>query len=322
MYKKFFVVTFVTLMLTSPAFSATPGYNRETGEIILPSEVSLYENNSSSQNDMAEIQAAEARYKALQDAAEETARIQLWEKLDKEIKLRRYDKLVFDMRKNFDEARTATNPFIGEQGYVIYPYGEVIPIITCRPMRMTDVALEPGESIMGIHAGDTVRWLFTPSQSMKNGLSVSHIVVKPSQPGISTNLLIHTDKRTYNLDFTATENSQYIRGVAFSYQMNDLTSIFVKSRQNNPDKKTLEDELQLGTDSVNFDTLYTRYTIIDKNRALFLMTAIKLIFVCLCDLAKLRRFISTSIRKKLYQITALKDVITSLTAYLTELISK
>ena len=266
MYKKFFVVTFVTFMLTSPAFSATPGYNRETGEIILPSEVSLYENNSSSQNDMAEIQAAEARYKALQDAAEETARIQLWEKLDKEIKLRRYDKLVFEMRKNFDDAKVATNPFIGEQGYVIYPYGEVIPIITCKPMRMTDVALESGESIMGIHAGDTVRWISTPSQSMKNGLSVSHIVVKPSQPGISTNLLIHTDKRTYNLDFTTTENSQYIRGVAFSYQMNDLTSIFVKSRQNNSDKKTLEYELQLGTDSVNSDTLYTRYAIIDKNR--------------------------------------------------------
>ena len=128
------------------------------------------------------------------------------------------------------------------------------------------MSLSNPESIMGIHAGGTVRWIFTPSQSMKNGLSVSYIVVKPSQPGISTNLLIHTDKRTYNLDFTAIENSQYIRGVAFSYQMNDLISIFVKSRQNNSDKKTLEDELQLGTDSVNFDILYTRYTIIDKNR--------------------------------------------------------
>ena len=80
MYKKFFIVTFITFMLTNPAFSATSGYNRETGEIILPSEVPLYENNSSSQNDMVEIQAAEARYKALQDAAEETARIKLWEK--------------------------------------------------------------------------------------------------------------------------------------------------------------------------------------------------------------------------------------------------
>ena len=267
MYKKFIALSFVVLVLASPAFSATSGYNRDTGEIILPSEVSLYEIPATQpQNDLADIQAAEAQYKALQEAAEETARIQLWEKMDREIKLRRYDKLVFEMRKNFDEARTATNPFIGEQGYVIYPYGEVIPIITCRPMRMTDVALEPGESIMGIHAGDTVRWMFAPSQSMKNGLAVSHIVVKPSQPGISTNLLVHTDKRTYNLDFTATENSQYIRGVAFSYQMNDLTAIFTKSQQNASSKKPLEDELQLGTDGVNFDSLYTRYTIIDKNR--------------------------------------------------------
>ena len=215
MYRKIFLLSVLVLLTSNQAFSATLGYNRDTGEIILPSEVPLYENTPPSQNELAEIQAAEAQFKALQEAAEETARIQLWENLDKEIKLRRYDKLVFEMRKKFDDAKAATNPFIGEQGYVIYPYGEVIPIITCRPMRMTDVALEPGESIMGIHAGDTVRWMFSPSQSMKNGLAVSHIVVKPSQPGISTNLLVHTDKRTYNLDFTATDNSQYIRGVAF-----------------------------------------------------------------------------------------------------------
>ena len=260
--KKFFVILFL-LICSNSAFAVTPGYNPETGDIILPSEVELYENKS--QNDLSEIQAAEARYKALQEAAEETANIRLWETLDKEMKLRRYDELVFEMRKNFDEAKAATNPFIGEQGYVIYPYGEVIPIITCRPMRMTDVALEPGESIMGIHAGDSVRWMFAPSQSMKNGLAVSHIVVKPSEPGISTNLLIHTDKRSYNLDFTATESSEYIRGLAFSYQTNDLTSIFVKSQQTNP-KKSLEDELQLGVDSVNLDSFYTRYTIVDKNK--------------------------------------------------------
>ena len=251
MYRKIFILSFLVLLTANQAFSATPGYNRDTGEIILPSEVPLYENTPPSQNELAEIQAAEAQFKALQEAAEESARIQLWENLDKEIKLRRYDKLVFEMRKNFDDAKAATNPFIGEQGYVIYPYGEVIPIITCRPMRMTDV---------------TVRWMFSPSQSMKNGLAVSHIVVKPSQPGISTNLLVHTDKRTYNLDFTATDNSQYIRGVAFSYQTNNLTAIFSKSQQNTSGKKPLEDELQLGTNGVNFDSLYTRYTIIDKNK--------------------------------------------------------
>ena len=79
-------------------------------------------------------------------------------------------------------------------------------------------------------------------------------------------MLVHTDKRTYNIDFTATDNSQYIRGVAFSYQMNDLTAIFSKSQQNSSRKEPLEDELQLGMDSVNFDTLYIRYSIIDKNK--------------------------------------------------------
>ncbi|MBQ9564733.1 MAG: TrbG/VirB9 family P-type conjugative transfer protein [Synergistaceae bacterium] len=264
--KRLLVSTLLASLFSTAALAATPGFDPETGRIILPSEVALEEEDyESTKQDMAAIQAAEAQYKALQEAAEETSRIQLWEKLDSEIKLRRYDKLVFDMRKNFDDAKAATNPFIGEQGYVIYPYGEVIPIITCRPMRMTDIALEPGESIMGIHAGDTVRWTFDPSQSMKNGLAVSHIIVKPSQPGISTNLIINTDKRSYNLDFTATESEQYVRGAAFSYQTNDLTAIFRKSLYGDNPKKALEDELQ-GVNGVDLDGLYTRYTIIDKNR--------------------------------------------------------
>lgn len=264
--KRLLVSTLLASLFSTAALAATPGFDPETGRIILPSEVALEEEDyESTKQDMAAIQAAEAQYKALQEAAEETSRIQLWEKLDSEIKLRRYDKLVFDMRKNFDDAKAATNPFIGEQGYVIYPYGEVIPIITCRPMRMTDIALEPGESIMGIHAGDTVRWTFDPSQSMKNGLAVSHIIVKPSQPGISTNLIINTDKRSYNLDFTATESEQYVRGAAFSYQTNDLTAIFRKSLYGDTPKKALEDELQ-GVNGIDLDGLYTRYTIIDKSR--------------------------------------------------------
>lgn len=264
--KRLLVSTLLSSLFSTAALAATPGFDPETGRIILPSEVALEEEDyENTKQDMAAIQAAEAQYKALQEAAEETSRIQLWEKLDSEIKLRRYDKLVFDMRKNFDDAKAATNPFIGEQGYVIYPYGEVIPIITCRPMRMTDIALEPGESIMGIHAGDTVRWTFDPSQSMKNGLAVSHIIVKPSQPGISTNLIINTDKRSYNLDFTATESEQYVRGAAFSYQTNDLTAIFRKSLYGDTPKKALEDELQ-GVNGIDLDGLYTRYTIIDKSR--------------------------------------------------------
>ena len=275
LWRPFSVLLFM-MFLSNVAFAAPrapAGYNPETDDIPIPPEEEYMRQQ---REDFAAMDAAnpqapqdaaamERQLKELQEAAEETQAIQLWEKMDGEIKLRRYDELVFTMRRDFDNAKNAANPFLGEQGYVIYPYGEVIPIITCRPMRMTDVALEPGESITGIHAGDTVRWLFAPSQSMKNGLPVSHIVVKPAQPGISTNLLVHTDRRTYNLDFTATEGEQYIRGAAFSYNVSDLTPLFTRNRQDQQ-QKSLEDELQSGLGGVELEGLYTKYKITTRSK--------------------------------------------------------
>ncbi|MBR0096712.1 MAG: TrbG/VirB9 family P-type conjugative transfer protein [Synergistaceae bacterium] len=275
-----FLLLFITAWSVAAFAAAATGYDPETGRIILPSEAGVDNINNNyyirqqqiqQQNDLEEIRQAEARYQADQEAREEREKIRQWEKLDMEIKLRQYDKLVMGMEKEYHAAKQASNPFLGEQGYVIYPYGEVVPVITCRPLRMTDVALEPGEEIMGIHAGDTVRWQFSPSQSMKNGLAVAHIVVKPNQPGISTNLLVHTNKRTYNLDFTASDKAEYLRGVAFSYgDSNNLSYLFVNgnagsSSSSKKDKK-LEDELQETMGDVDFNGLYTQYTILNNSK--------------------------------------------------------
>ena len=94
---------------------------------------------------------------------------------------------------------------------------------------------------------------------------MSHIVVKPAQPGISTNLLVHTDRRTYNLDFTATEGEQYIRGAAFSYNVSDLTPLFTRNRQDQQ-QKSLEDELQSGLGGVELEGLYTKYKITARSK--------------------------------------------------------
>ena len=275
-----FLLLFITAWSVAAFAAAATGYDPETGRIILPSEAGVDNINNNyyirqqqiqQQNDLEEIRQAEARYQADQEAREEREKIRQWEKLDMEIKLRQYDKLVMGMEKEYHAAKQASNPFLGEQGYVIYPYGEVVPVITCRPLRMTDVALEPGEEIMGIHAGDTVRWQFSPSQSMKNGMAVAHIVVKPNQPGISTNLLVHTNKRTYNLDFTASDKAEYLRGVAFSYgDSNNLSYLFVNgnagsSSSSKKDKK-LEDELQETMGDVDFNGLYTQYTILNNSK--------------------------------------------------------
>lgn len=275
-----FLLLFITAWSVAAFAAAATGYDPETGRIILPSEAGVDNINNNyyirqqqiqQQNDLEEIRQAEARYQADQEAREEREKIRQWEKLDMEIKLRQYDKLVMGMEKEYHAAKQASNPFLGEQGYVIYPYGEVVPVITCRPLRMTDVALEPGEEIMGIHAGDTVRWQFSPSQSMKNGMAVAHIVVKPNQPGISTNLLVHTNKRTYNLDFTASDKAEYLRGVAFSYgDSNNLSYLFVNgnadSGSSSKKDKKLEDELQETMGDVDFNGLYTQYTILNNSK--------------------------------------------------------
>jgi len=273
-----FLLLFITAWSVAAFAAAATGYDPETGRIILPSEAGVDNINNNyyirqqqiqQQNDLEEIRQAEARYQADQEAREEREKIRQWEKLDMEIKLRQYDKLVMGMEKEYHAAKQASNPFLGEQGYVIYPYGEVVPVITCRPLRMTDVALEPGEEIMGIHAGDTVRWQFSPSQSMKNGMAVAHIVVKPNQPGISTNLLVHTNKRTYNLDFTASDKAEYLRGVAFSYgDSNNLSYLFVNGNAGSSSKqdKKLEDELQETMGDVDFNGLYTQYTILNNSK--------------------------------------------------------
>lgn len=64
---------------------------------------------------------------------------------------------------------------------------------------VTDVKLEEGETLKFIGGGDTARWKIDTAVSGSPGSTVTHIYIKPSQRGISTNLVINTDKRSYQL---------------------------------------------------------------------------------------------------------------------------
>jgi type IV secretion system protein VirB9 len=81
---------------------------------------------------------------------------------------------------------------------------------------LTDIALQPGEKVTAVHAGDTARWQISPAASGAGGQETVHIVVKPLMPDIRTNLLVMTDRRTYNLDLLSSAN-EFIPAVRFSY---------------------------------------------------------------------------------------------------------
>ena len=78
------------------------------------------------------------------------------------------------------------------------------------PGHVTDIALEPGERLVGpgpVAAGDTVRWVIGDTESGTGALKQVHILVKPTRSDIGTNLVINTDRRTYHLELRATERT-------------------------------------------------------------------------------------------------------------------
>ena len=75
--------------------------------------------------------------------------------------------------------------------------------ILCRPMRVTDVILEPGEVVTSVFPGDTARWTFVPGRSGSGENERLHVMIKPLMADISTNLVVTTDRRTYNVDLVS-----------------------------------------------------------------------------------------------------------------------
>ena len=87
---------------------------------------------------------------------------------------------------------------------LIYPFFDNAAYkIHLSPGYITDIRLELNEVLNYVGGGDSYRWkIDTASNTTSRGL-FTHIFIKPLMDGISTNLVIVTDKRTYHLDLTS-----------------------------------------------------------------------------------------------------------------------
>ncbi|CAM5552450.1 type IV secretion system protein VirB9 [Aquamicrobium terrae] len=102
----------------------------------------------------------------------------------------------------------------------IYPWSEgALYQVYTSPGQITDIALEPGESLTGtgpIAAGDTARWIIGDTESGSGITRRVHVLVKPTRPDITTNLVITTNRRIYMLELRASANP-YMPAVAWAY---------------------------------------------------------------------------------------------------------
>ncbi|WP_234730021.1 P-type conjugative transfer protein TrbG [Acidocella facilis] len=117
-------------------------------------------------------------------------------------------------------------------GYInaiqIYPFTEgALYEVYTAPEEITDIALQPGEQLVGtgpVAAGDTVRWIIGDTISGVGATQQVHILVKPTAPALTTNLVINTNRRTYHLELRSTA-ATYMASISWQYPQDDLIAI-------------------------------------------------------------------------------------------------
>jgi type IV secretion system protein VirB9 len=122
--------------------------------------------------------------------------------------------------------------------------------VFAAPMRITDIALEPGEKILGQPAsGDVVRWLLALGKSMDHGVEQWHVYLKPTRPELETNLAINTDRRSYLLELHSYADT-YMAAVVWHYPEDELARMRAQAADLAASEKSASPVV--GIDALNF----------------------------------------------------------------------
>jgi P-type conjugative transfer protein TrbG len=129
------------------------------------------------------------------------------------------------------EARVAPS----REGYVnaiqVWPYadGALYQVYT-SPGRVTVVALQEGEELVTVSAGDTVRWVVGDTASGAGASLRVNILVKPTRTGLKTNLVITTNRRMYLLELSSTPQA-WMASVSWDYPKDRMLALQKQAQQ-------------------------------------------------------------------------------------------
>ncbi|MBX9588821.1 MAG: P-type conjugative transfer protein TrbG [Hyphomonadaceae bacterium] len=146
-----------------------------------------------------------------------------------------------------------------KDGYInaiqVYPYTKgALYQLYAAVNQVTDIALEAGEKLVSVSAGDTVRWVVGDTTSGEGKDANVHILVKPVGADLETNLVITTDRRTYHLEMRSSDKT-YMASVSWTYPAAELISL---RKQRDEAAASLASVADAG---VNIDQLRFRYRI-------------------------------------------------------------
>jgi type IV secretion system protein TrbG len=108
-------------------------------------------------------------------------------------------------------------PAPGKDGRVVYIYGAGLPIVVCSPLHVCVLELQAGEKLLGEpQIGDNVRWQISPASAGAGEGAMPLVIIKPTQAGLDTTMVIPTDRRAYYVRLQS-KPEEFLARVAFAY---------------------------------------------------------------------------------------------------------
>lgn len=113
--------------------------------------------------------------------------------------------------------------------------------------RITDIQLADGETLSGPPvSGDTVRWKLSVIDSGKGSTYRSHVILKPLEPDIETNLILTTDKHIYHIRCLSSD--WYMPSVSWNYPQEESPEYQAMVK-----KEQTEEIVTVAPQKLNFD---------------------------------------------------------------------
>lgn len=110
---------------------------------------------------------------------------------------------------------TGMKPFAGPDGMVRFVFGVQQISVVCAVLKVCDIELQPGEQLNNLNGGDP-RYIVEPAVSGSGPTEVLHLILKPQDVGLDTNLIVTTNRRAYHINMRSSR-TEYMARVGFIY---------------------------------------------------------------------------------------------------------
>lgn len=113
-----------------------------------------------------------------------------------------------------------------------YPYADgALYQLYVAPVHVTDIALQPGEELKSVAAGDTLQWKIGDTESGDGATRQAHVLIKPTRADLPmNNLVIATNRRTYHLEVHPMA-STYMAAVSWHYPEDEFIALKKQSTE-------------------------------------------------------------------------------------------